>query len=187
MWRVALGHPAFAEVVEHSCSIPSIIMGETNENLAKYTDTYSYRQVPLALLVLFGHCLPSSGLVASPSMNERRCCSGALGVCVRAGCVCRQPLGVVSGICPFNFPAMIPLWMFPMATVCGNTFVLKPSERDPGAAMVRPLAVARLATLPAVAYHCPRMACTGVGLGVAMCVCSVWRSLRSKLVCPRVC
>lgn len=43
----------------------------------------------------------------------------------------RQPLGVCVGISPFNFPAMIPLWMFPMAVVCGNTFVLKPSEQDP--------------------------------------------------------
>ena len=43
----------------------------------------------------------------------------------------RQPIGVVAGITPFNFPAMIPLWMFPMAIVCGNTFVLKPSEQDP--------------------------------------------------------
>lgn len=43
----------------------------------------------------------------------------------------RQPLGVCVGITPFNFPAMIPLWMFPMALVCGNTFVLKPSEKDP--------------------------------------------------------
>jgi malonate-semialdehyde dehydrogenase (acetylating)/methylmalonate-semialdehyde dehydrogenase len=43
----------------------------------------------------------------------------------------RQPIGVCAGITPFNFPAMIPLWMFPMATVCGNTFVLKPSEQDP--------------------------------------------------------
>ncbi|MEW5318280.1 MAG: hypothetical protein WDW38_009513 [Sanguina aurantia] len=46
----------------------------------------------------------------------------------------RQPLGVVAGICPFNFPAMVPLWMFPMAITSGNTFVLKPSEKDPGAA-----------------------------------------------------
>ncbi|KAG2453906.1 hypothetical protein HYH02_002110 [Chlamydomonas schloesseri] len=46
----------------------------------------------------------------------------------------RQPLGVVAGICPFNFPAMVPLWMFPLAITAGNTFVLKPSERDPGAA-----------------------------------------------------
>ncbi|OJB11976.1 methylmalonate-semialdehyde dehydrogenase (acylating) [Burkholderia ubonensis] len=43
----------------------------------------------------------------------------------------RQPLGVCAGITPFNFPGMIPLWMFPMAIVCGNTFVLKPSEQDP--------------------------------------------------------
>jgi malonate-semialdehyde dehydrogenase (acetylating) / methylmalonate-semialdehyde dehydrogenase len=44
----------------------------------------------------------------------------------------RQPLGVAAGITPFNFPAMVPLWMFPVALVCGNSFVLKPSERDPG-------------------------------------------------------
>ena len=43
----------------------------------------------------------------------------------------RQPLGVCAGITPFNFPAMVPMWMFPMAIACGNTFVLKPSERDP--------------------------------------------------------
>jgi malonate-semialdehyde dehydrogenase (acetylating)/methylmalonate-semialdehyde dehydrogenase len=44
-----------------------------------------------------------------------------------------QPLGVVAGITPFNFPAMVPLWMYPMAIVCGNTFILKPSERNPSA------------------------------------------------------
>ncbi len=44
-----------------------------------------------------------------------------------------QPLGVVAGITPFNFPAMVPLWMYPLAIVCGNTFILKPSERNPGA------------------------------------------------------
>lgn len=43
----------------------------------------------------------------------------------------RQPLGVVAGVTPFNFPAMVPCWMFPLALACGNTFVLKPSERDP--------------------------------------------------------
>ena len=47
----------------------------------------------------------------------------------------RQPLGVVAGITPFNFPAMVPMWMYPIAIACGNTFVLKPSERDPSAAM----------------------------------------------------
>ncbi|WP_028300249.1 CoA-acylating methylmalonate-semialdehyde dehydrogenase [Oceanospirillum beijerinckii] len=46
-----------------------------------------------------------------------------------------QPLGVVAGITPFNFPAMVPLWMYPMAIVCGNTFVLKPSERNPSSTM----------------------------------------------------
>ncbi len=73
------------EVVEHACSIASLMMGETVENVARGIDTYS--------------------LV--------------------------QPLGVCVGITPFNFPAMIPLWMFPLAVACGNTFVLKPSEQDP--------------------------------------------------------
>ncbi len=53
----------------------------------------------------------------------------------------RQPIGVCAGITPFNFPAMIPLWMFPMAVVCGNTFVLKPSEQDP----LTPMLLAELA------------------------------------------
>ncbi len=48
----------------------------------------------------------------------------------------RQPLGVVAGITPFNFPAMVPMWMFPVAIACGNTFILKPSERDPSAAIL---------------------------------------------------
>ena len=47
----------------------------------------------------------------------------------------RQPLGVVAGITPFNFPAMVPMWMFANAIMCGNTFVLKPSEKDPSASM----------------------------------------------------
>jgi malonate-semialdehyde dehydrogenase (acetylating)/methylmalonate-semialdehyde dehydrogenase len=46
-----------------------------------------------------------------------------------------QPLGVVAGITPFNFPAMVPMWMFPIAVACGNTFILKPSERDPSVPM----------------------------------------------------
>ncbi|KAL1114150.1 hypothetical protein V6Z11_D02G235600 [Gossypium hirsutum] len=48
----------------------------------------------------------------------------------------REPLGVCAGICPFEFPAMIPLWMFSTAVTCGNTFILKPSEKDPGAAVM---------------------------------------------------
>jgi malonate-semialdehyde dehydrogenase (acetylating)/methylmalonate-semialdehyde dehydrogenase len=63
-----------------------------------------------------------------------------------------QPLGVVAGITPFNFPAMVPMWMFPMALVCGNAFVLKPSEKTPGTA----LALGRLlaeAGLPAGVFN----------------------------------
>ncbi|MFZ6677253.1 CoA-acylating methylmalonate-semialdehyde dehydrogenase [Undibacterium sp. Tian12W] len=51
-------------------------------------------------------------------------------------CSMRQPLGVVAGITPFNFPVMVPMWMFPIAIACGNTFVLKPSERDPSASLL---------------------------------------------------
>jgi malonate-semialdehyde dehydrogenase (acetylating) / methylmalonate-semialdehyde dehydrogenase len=54
----------------------------------------------------------------------------------------RQPLGVCAGITPFNFPAMVPMWMYPMAIACGNTFILKPSEKDPSCA----LRLAELAT-----------------------------------------
>ncbi|UPK34443.1 aldehyde dehydrogenase family protein [Bradyrhizobium sp. 186] len=48
----------------------------------------------------------------------------------------RQALGVVAGITSFNFPAMVPMWMFPVALACGNTFILKPSERDPSASLI---------------------------------------------------
>ncbi|MEO1078419.1 MAG: CoA-acylating methylmalonate-semialdehyde dehydrogenase [Pseudomonadota bacterium] len=73
------------EVVEQAANIPSMLMGETVEGVARGVDSYSFR----------------------------------------------QPLGVCVGISPFNFPAMIPLWMFPLAIAAGNTFVLKPSEQDP--------------------------------------------------------
>ena len=73
------------EVVEHAANIPSLLMGETVENVAGGIDSYSIT----------------------------------------------QPLGVCLGITPFNFPAMLPLWMFPLAIACGNTFVLKPSEQVP--------------------------------------------------------
>jgi len=73
------------EVVEHACNIPSLLMGETVENVARGVDTYSLT----------------------------------------------QPIGVTLGITPFNFPAMIPLWMFPIATACGNAMILKPSEQVP--------------------------------------------------------
>jgi malonate-semialdehyde dehydrogenase (acetylating) / methylmalonate-semialdehyde dehydrogenase len=73
------------EVVDFACGMPSLMMGETVEQIASGIDSHSVR----------------------------------------------VPLGVVAGICPFNFPAMIPLWMFPIAIAAGNTFVLKPSERTP--------------------------------------------------------
>ena len=49
--------------------------------------------------------------------------------------VMRQPLGVVAGVTPFNFPVMVPMWMFPIAIACGNTFILKPSPTDPSASL----------------------------------------------------
>ncbi len=59
----------------------------------------------------------------------------------------RQPVGVVAGITPFNFPAMVPMWMYPVAIACGNTFVLKPSERDPSV-VIRIAELATQAGLP---------------------------------------
>jgi malonate-semialdehyde dehydrogenase (acetylating)/methylmalonate-semialdehyde dehydrogenase len=73
----------------------------------------------------------------------------AAGIDVKA---VRQPLGVCAGISPFNFPAMVPMWMFPIALACGNTFVMKPSEKDPSAAF----ALAQLLSecgLPAGAFN----------------------------------
>jgi malonate-semialdehyde dehydrogenase (acetylating)/methylmalonate-semialdehyde dehydrogenase len=64
----------------------------------------------------------------------------------------RQPLGVVAGITPFNFPCMVPCWMFPLALACGNTFVLKPSERDPSAALLMARLLAQ-AGLPAGVFN----------------------------------
>ncbi|CAG9854898.1 unnamed protein product [Phyllotreta striolata] len=78
------------QVVEHSCSAGTLLLGETLQNISKDMDITAYK----------------------------------------------LPLGVTAGICPFNFPAMIPLWMFPMALIAGNTMVLKPSEKDPGATML---------------------------------------------------
>src|SRR5580700_2234822 len=73
------------ENIEYACGVPSLLFGDTLENLARGVD-----------------------------------CETLL-----------QPLGVCAGITPFNFPAMVPLWMFPLALACGNTFVLKPSEKVP--------------------------------------------------------
>src|SRR5688572_21997618 len=73
------------ENIEYACGVPSLLFGDTLENLARGVD-----------------------------------CETLL-----------QPLGVCVGITPFNFPAMVPLWMFPLALACGNTFVLKPSEKVP--------------------------------------------------------
>lgn len=78
------------EIVEATCAEGHLMMGETQENLSRGLDCYTYR----------------------------------------------QPLGVTAGICPFNFPAMIPLWMFPTACATGNTHIMKPSEKTPGAAHI---------------------------------------------------
>ncbi|HTW99522.1 MAG TPA: CoA-acylating methylmalonate-semialdehyde dehydrogenase [Acidimicrobiales bacterium] len=62
----------------------------------------------------------------------------------------RQPLGVVCGITPFNFPAMVPMWMFPLAVGCGNAFILKPSEKDPSAAVFLASCAAEVGLPPGV-------------------------------------
>jgi malonate-semialdehyde dehydrogenase (acetylating)/methylmalonate-semialdehyde dehydrogenase len=73
------------EVVEFACGAPTLLMGESLENIARGIDCHTDR----------------------------------------------HPLGVVAGICPFNFPALVPMWMWPIAIACGNTFILKPSEKVP--------------------------------------------------------
>ena len=89
------------ENIEFACGIPSLLMGQSLENVARGIDCDSIR----------------------------------------------QPLGVVAGITPFNFPAMVPLWMWPLAIACGNTFVLKPSEKVP-LSTIRITEFARQAGLP---------------------------------------
>lgn len=78
------------EVVEFACGIPSLMMGESMENIARNVDCETIR----------------------------------------------HPIGVCAGIAPFNFPAMVPLWMYPIALTCGNSFVLKPSEKVPLTSMM---------------------------------------------------
>ena len=87
------------------------------------------------------HAARSNGASRSSSSpaGSRSCSRATFRHRSRRGSTCsrsREPLGVCVGITPFNFPAMVPMWMFPVAIACGNTFVLKPSERDPSAAMV---------------------------------------------------
>jgi malonate-semialdehyde dehydrogenase (acetylating)/methylmalonate-semialdehyde dehydrogenase len=89
------------ENIEYACGVPSLLMGESLENVARGIDCDTIR----------------------------------------------QPLGVVAGITPFNFPAMVPLWMWPLAIACGNTFVLKPSEKVPLTA-IRIAELAQQAGLP---------------------------------------
>lgn len=93
------------------CSITSLQMGEVVPNIAKDMDTYS-------------HTLPLGKSILSLVRFSFQ--------------YFRFPIlvGVTAGITPFNFPAMIPLWMFPVAITCGNTSIIKPSERDPGATML---------------------------------------------------
>ena len=76
---------------------------------------------PRGRRVRLRHPAPAEGRVLRAGLHRRRLHS------------LRQPLGVVAGITPFNFPAMVPMWMYPLAIACGNTFILKPSEKDPSA------------------------------------------------------
>ena len=89
------------EVVEFACGVPTLLMGESLENIARGIDCHTDR----------------------------------------------HPLGVVAGICPFNFPALVPMWMWPIAIACGNTFILKPSEKVP-LTMQRVVALLEKAGLP---------------------------------------
>lgn len=89
------------EVVEFACGVPTLMMGESLQNIARGIDCHTDR----------------------------------------------VPLGVVAGICPFNFPALVPMWMWPVALACGNCFILKPSEKVP-LTMQRVAEMLRLAGLP---------------------------------------
>jgi len=81
----------------------------------------------------FTHVVSSLNIVPIARQSHMfRCCDAH----VVAGCHQASCLQVVAGICPFNFPAMVPLWMWPVAIAAGNTFVLKPSEKDPGASIM---------------------------------------------------
>ena len=110
------------EVVEHACSTMSLQMGETTAGVAGSTDVHSYR-LPL------GVCA-SPSLTPTPNPRPGPSPNSDPGPNPRP-----HALASCAGIAPFNFPAMIPLWMFPMGTVTGNTYVLKPSERVPLTAM----------------------------------------------------
>lgn len=89
------------EVVEFACGVPTLMMGESLQNIARGIDCHTDR----------------------------------------------VPLGVVAGICPFNFPALVPMWMWPVALACGNCFILKPSEKVP-LTMQRVAEMLKLAGLP---------------------------------------
>lgn len=110
------------------------LIREHYDEIAKVISTEQGKTFPDAQGDLF------RGLeVVEASCNMANNVMGGLVENVASGVDCysvREPLGVVGGICPFNFPAMIPLWMYPVAITCGNTFVLKPSERTPLTAMM---------------------------------------------------
>ena len=112
----------FLEVVEYACGIASELKGELVENVASGMDTYSIRQ-PL------GVSLAPFTLIGKHRQRKQWDTSVRL---IDPCLVCQ----VVAGICPFNFPAMVPLWMWPLAIAAGNTFILKPSEKDPGASIM---------------------------------------------------
>lgn len=120
-----------AEVVEYACNLAPDLMGDYVENVSTGMDTYSIRQ-PLGVIM---HAACCALLWGRYNVLLRRPASVNTGVSqsTKGSFLVMQ---VVAGICPFNFPAMIPLWMFPIACTVGNTFVLKPSEKDPGAAMM---------------------------------------------------
>lgn len=111
------------EIVEHACSVPSLMMGETLAGVGTDVDTHSYR-VPL------GVC---AGIV-SAGPSKPRPTSHTPAIRVRRPTPPTHPPSAhprPNRQAPFNFPAMIPLWMFPLAVTTGNTYVLKPSERVP--------------------------------------------------------
>ena len=121
-----------AEVVEYACNLAPDLMGDYVENVSTGMDTYSIRQ-PLGVI---WHAALHSLLRGADCILDDHLLIVNMDINTRVQSAHFLVMQVVAGICPFNFPAMIPLWMFPIACTVGNTFVLKPSEKDPGASMM---------------------------------------------------
>ncbi len=126
------------EVVEFACGIPHLLKGGFSENVSTGVDVYSIRQ-PLGVVAVispfnFPAMVPMWFVPVAIACGLAHLLKGSMtenaSTKVDVSSI-RQPLGVVGIISPFNFPAMVPMWFFPVAIAAGNAVVLKPSEKDP--------------------------------------------------------